>query len=83
MSLYSLGDKQPQLGENAWVAPNATVIGDVRLGRQRLDLVERHAARRQRSDHIGENSNIQDGSVLHTDGHAAAPSATTSPSATW
>ena len=27
MSLYRLGDKQPQLGENAWVAPSATVIG--------------------------------------------------------
>ena len=32
MSLFRLGDKAPQLGENAWVAPNATVIGDVHLG---------------------------------------------------
>ena len=31
MSIYRLGDKQPQLGENAWIAPNATVIGDVRF----------------------------------------------------
>ena len=27
MSLFRLGEKQPQLGANAWVAPNATVIG--------------------------------------------------------
>ena len=27
MPLFRLGEKQPQLGENAWVAPNATVIG--------------------------------------------------------
>ena len=32
MSLYRLGDKHPQLGANAWIADNATVIGDVRLG---------------------------------------------------
>jgi len=32
MPLFRLGDKQPQLGKNAWVAPNATVIGDIRDG---------------------------------------------------
>ena len=32
MPIYSLGEKQPQLGDDAWVAPNATVIGDVHLG---------------------------------------------------
>ena len=33
MTCYKLGDKTPQLGENAWIAPNATVIGDIRLGK--------------------------------------------------
>ena len=32
MPLFRLGEKQPQLADNTWVAPNATVIGDVRLG---------------------------------------------------
>ena len=32
MAIYNLGDRQPVLGRKAWVAPNATVIGDVRLG---------------------------------------------------
>lgn len=36
MSVFRLGDKQPQLGANAWIAPNATVIGDVRLGANTL-----------------------------------------------
>ena len=32
MPIYSLGDRRPNLGRDAWVAPNATLIGDVRLG---------------------------------------------------
>lgn len=31
MPVYRLGDKTPQLAAGVWVAPNATVIGDVRL----------------------------------------------------
>ena len=67
MPLFRLGEKQPQLGENAWVAPNATVIGDVHLGANAS--VWWNATLRGDNDpiHIGENTNIQDGSVLHTD----------------
>ena len=67
MSLFRLGDKAPQLGKNAWVAPNATVIGDVHLGANAS--IWWNATLRGDNDpiHIGENSNIQDGSVLHTD----------------
>ena len=67
MSLYSLGEKSPQLGDNVWVAPNATVIGDVRLGANAS--IWWNATLRGDNDpiHIGANSNIQDGSVLHTD----------------
>jgi len=67
MSLFHLGDKQPQLGDNAWIAPNATVIGDVRLGAN--SSIWWNATLRGDNDpiHIGDNTNIQDGSVLHTD----------------
>ena len=67
MPLFRLGDKQPQLGESAWVAPNAMVIGDVHLGANAS--IWWNATARGDNDpiHIGENSNIQDGSVLHTD----------------
>ena len=67
MPLFRLGEKQPQLGENAWVAPNATVIGDVHLGANAS--IWWNATVRGDNDpiHIGDNSNIQDGSVLHTD----------------
>jgi len=67
MALFRLGEKQPQLGKNAWVAPNATVIGDVRLGANAS--IWWNATLRGDNDpiHIGANTNIQDGSVLHTD----------------
>ena len=67
MPIYSLGEKQPQLGDDAWVAPNATVIGDVRLGANAS--IWWNATLRGDNDpiHIGDNTNIQDGSVLHTD----------------
>lgn len=67
MPLFKLGDKTPQVGEQAWVAPNATVIGDVRLGKN--SSIWWNATLRGDNDpiHIGDNTNIQDGSVLHTD----------------
>ena len=67
MSVFTLGEKQPQIAPAAWIAPNATVIGDVRLGA--MSSIWWNAVLRGDNDPIviGENSNIQDGSVLHTD----------------
>ena len=67
MAIYTLGDRQPVLGHEAWVAPNATVIGDVRLGDQAS--IWWNAVIRGDNDTItiGAGSNIQDGSVLHAD----------------
>lgn len=67
MPLFKLGDRRPQIDAQSWVAPNATVIGDVRLARNAS--IWWNATLRGDNDpiSIGENSNIQDGSVLHTD----------------
>ncbi len=67
MAIYSLGDRKPVLGPDAWVAPNATVIGDVRLGDNAS--IWWNAVVRGDNDTItiGAVSNIQDGSVLHVD----------------
>ena len=67
MTIFTLGDKSPQLDANVWIAPNATVIGDVRLGANAS--VWWNAVLRGDNDpiHIGADTNIQDGSVLHTD----------------
>ena len=67
MSIYSIDSRNPQLDPAAWVAPNAIVIGDVRLAAGAS--IWWNAVLRGDNDPIviGENSNIQDGSVLHTD----------------
>ena len=69
MNVYALGGKQPQLPPQGeyWIAPNATVIGDVILGRDAS--VWFGAVVRGDNDPItiGARTNIQDGSVLHSD----------------
>lgn len=69
MNVFSLGDKQPQLPPKGeyWIAPNATVLGDVIL--HPGASIWFGAVLRGDNDPIviGPDSNIQDGSVLHTD----------------
>ncbi len=67
MPIYAIAEKQPDIAASAWIAPNATVIGDVRLGENAG--VWWNAVLRGDNDPItvGANTNIQDGSVLHTD----------------
>ena len=69
MSVYSLGDATPELpaDDEYWIAPTAAVMGRVIL--RRNASVWWGATLRGDNDpiEIGENSNVQDGSVLHTD----------------
>ena len=67
MAIYTLGDRQPVLGHEAWVAPNATIIGDVRLGDHASIWWNAVARGDNDTISIGAGSNIQDGSVLHAD----------------
>ena len=64
---YDLKDKKPKNSGENWVAPNATIIGDVTL--EKNSSIWFNAVLRGDIEliSIGENSNIQDGSVLHTD----------------
>ena len=65
--IYSLGERTPILKGNNYVAPNAAVIGSVVL--EPGASVWWSVVIRGDSDVItlGENVNVQDGSVLHTD----------------
>jgi len=69
MALYELGGVSPQVpgSGNFWVADNATVLGNVSLGED--VSVWFNAVLRGDNDpiSIGARSNVQDGSVLHTD----------------
>lgn len=66
--VYQLDDLTPDLARDVFIAPDATVIGDVRIGsgsgvwfgcllRGDVDYIE-----------VGENTNIQDHSVIHVTG---------------
>lgn len=65
--IYKLGDRQLEAGDNVWIADNASVIGSVVLGNN--VSIWFNCVLRADNDviRIGDDSNIQDGSVLHTD----------------
>ncbi len=65
--IYALGDKKPILHGNNYIAPNASVIGDVVLGKNANVWFNVVIRGDNDTITIGENVNIQDGSVLHTD----------------
>lgn len=64
---YRLGDSRVETDPKSWVAPNATLIGKVKL--EAGASVWFNAVLRGDNEliHIGENSNVQDGTVMHTD----------------
>lgn len=65
--LYALEEKQPQLLGNNWVADNAAVIGNVVLKEGASVWFGCTLRGDNEPITVGEGSNIQDGSVLHTD----------------
>jgi carbonic anhydrase/acetyltransferase-like protein (isoleucine patch superfamily) len=67
MTVFVLGDVTPRIASSAYVAPNATVLGNVTL--QERSSVWFGATLRGDNENIdiGESSNVQDGAVLHTD----------------
>lgn len=67
MTLYRLGDIEPSLASGAWAAPSADLIGDVRMG-ERASIWFGAVVRADNTPIlIGEESNLQDGSVGHSD----------------
>ena len=64
---YDLKDKKPKNSGENWVAPNATIIGDVTLEKNTSIWFNAVLRGDIENIHIGEGSNVQDGSVLHTD----------------
>ncbi len=66
MAIYALGDLVPQIDDTAFVHPDCTIIGDVRIGPG--SSIWPQAVLRGDGGHIaiGARTSIQDGSVLHT-----------------
>ena len=67
MPLYVIDGVQPQLAPGAWAAPSADLVGDVRLG-SRASVWFGAVIRADNTPIlIGEDSNIQDGAIGHSD----------------
>lgn len=67
MAIYEFEGHAPQLGDNAWVADSAQVIGKVTLEENASVWFGTVIRGDNDTIHIGRNSNVQDGSVLHVD----------------
>ena len=69
MPVYSLDGAEPQLPESGdyWIAPDAIVLGKVRLDNNASIWFGAVLRGDNELIHIGEGSNVQDRCVLHTD----------------
>lgn len=65
--IYSLGDRHPQLAGDNYIAPDATLIGSVILGREANVWFKSVLRADNEPIRIGARSNIQDACVLHVD----------------
>jgi len=64
---YDLENKKIKNSGDNWVAPNATIIGDVTLEKNSSIWFNAVLRGDIENIYIGEGSNVQDGSILHTD----------------
>ncbi|MFW9909048.1 MAG: gamma carbonic anhydrase family protein [Candidatus Thorarchaeota archaeon] len=66
MTVYALGNKEPEIAKTAYVHPKASVIGDVKLG-ERVFVAPMASIRGDIGRiEIGDESNVQDGAVIHS-----------------
>ncbi|MXP20945.1 gamma carbonic anhydrase family protein [Gordonia sp. HNM0687] len=65
MAIYALGEREPTVGDDVYIHPDAVVIGDVTLG----DGVSIWPTAVLRGDSgtitVGRRTNIQDGTIIH------------------
>jgi len=67
-------DKHPSWGENCFIAPNATIVGDVTMGTNCSVWFNAVVRGDVNKITIGNDSNIQDGAVIHATYQKAATS---------
>lgn len=65
--IISLRGRSPELHPESWVAPNASLIGWVRLGARASVWYSATLRAEAEPIEIGAGSNIQDGATLHVD----------------
>ncbi len=67
MAIYQLGDDAPQIDPSAWVADTANLIGKVTLGANATVWYGVTIRGDNERITIGADSNVQEGTVMHTD----------------
>jgi len=67
MSLYRLGEATPEIDAAAWVAPDANVIGRVRLGARASVWFGATLRGDNEWIEVGAGTNLQENCVCHTD----------------
>jgi len=68
--IYALGDVEPTIADDAYIHPDAVVIGDVTIGSESTVWPGAVLRGDAGSITIGDRTSIQDGSVIHTTEHA-------------
>jgi carbonic anhydrase/acetyltransferase-like protein (isoleucine patch superfamily) len=67
MAIYQLGDHAPEIDASAFVADSANLIGKVTIAANASVWYEVTIRGDNERITIGENSNVQEGTVMHTD----------------
>lgn len=67
MAIYQLGEHTPQIDPSCYIADSAQIIGKVRLASQASVWFNATLRGDNEAITIGENSNVQENCVLHTD----------------
>ena len=67
--IYAIEDKEPKIDPDAYVHPDATVIGDVRIGPGSSVWPSAVLRGDYGTIHVGEATSIQDGAIIHATSH--------------
>ncbi len=66
MPIYALGDIEPTIADDAYIHPDAVIIGDVTIGSESTVWPGAVLRGDSGSITIGDQTSIQDGTVVHT-----------------
>jgi acetyltransferase-like isoleucine patch superfamily enzyme len=63
--IYPVNDKHPQMGENCFIAPNATIVGEVTMGNDCSVWFNAVIRGDVNKIILGNKVNVQDGAIIH------------------
>ncbi|WP_421120750.1 gamma carbonic anhydrase family protein [Aquihabitans daechungensis] len=66
MPVYALGHQVPQIHPDAYISPEAVIIGSVTIGSEKLVWPGAVLRGDDGEIHIGARTSIQDGAIIHT-----------------